>query len=165
MAVPLLAGAVVGVALGRINRVSWDQSTGSVVSRMDLLGGLFLVLCMGFALPRDRIVGQWVEDAHTASAIGLALSVRSIAGRIRSLLRGIRNALRVAWLLRQRQRWDSADVVITGTDHNRAGGLVLAAMVGDRVNLGQPSPLPKHATQNQVVRHVCLVRSPELEFE
>ncbi len=102
MAVALLIGTVIGIALGRINRVSWDQSTGSVVSQMDLLGAAMLVVYVGFALSRNRIVGTWVDDAHTVTAIGLALSAGTIAGRILYLLRGVRNALRVAGLLRDR---------------------------------------------------------------
>ena len=102
MAVALLIGTVIGIALGRINRVSWDQSTGGVVSQMDLLGVAMLVIYIGFALSRNRIVGTWVDDAHTVSAIGLALNAGTIAGRILYLLRGIRNAFRVAGLLPDR---------------------------------------------------------------
>ena len=84
------------------DRVSWDQSTGSVVSRMDMLGAAMLVVSIGFALSRNRIVGTWVDDGHTVRAIGLTLSAGTIAGRILYPLRAIRNAFRVAGLLRNR---------------------------------------------------------------
>ena len=95
----LVVGAVIGVLLGRINRVSWDRSTGTVVTEMDLLGGMLLVIYLGFTFSRGRIIGAWIDDAHTASAIALALGAGSISGRILYLLRGIRNTLTVARLL------------------------------------------------------------------
>ena len=48
---------------------------------MDLLGGVLLVLYLVFAFSRGRIVGTWIDDAHTASAVALALGAGSISGR------------------------------------------------------------------------------------
>lgn len=95
----LIVGAIVGVLLGRINRVSWDESSGSVVTQMDLFGAVLLVLYLVFAFSRGRVVGTWIDDAHTVSAVALALGAGSISGHVLHLLRGIRNTLVVAGIL------------------------------------------------------------------
>ncbi|HEV2527064.1 MAG TPA: hypothetical protein VGT61_01220 [Thermomicrobiales bacterium] len=98
MGIGLAAGAVVGIALGRMNRVRWDQATGSVVSQMDMVGVSLLLVYLAFTFSRSRIAAAWVDDAHAAAGVALALGAGSIAGRVLYLLRGISNALEVAGL-------------------------------------------------------------------
>lgn len=72
------------------------------------------MLYTGFAVVRNRVVAQWVDDAHTVSAIDLALGAGSIIGRVLFLLHGVRNALRVAILLPARTTGLSSTSVAEG---------------------------------------------------
>ncbi len=98
MALGLVVGAGIGVLLGRINRGWWDQATGTVVSQMDVLGVVLLLVYLIFTFSRSRIADAWVDDAHAAAGVALALGAGAIAGRILYLLRGIGNAFEVAGL-------------------------------------------------------------------
>jgi hypothetical protein len=99
---PLLAllflalGIGIGALVSRTSRLDWDAATGTIVSQIDLLGGVILALYLLFALAKGRLIGLWVADAQQVSILGLDLTAGVMVGRVVFTGGGIRALLRAA---------------------------------------------------------------------
>jgi hypothetical protein len=91
----LAIGTVIGLLLGRMYRLSWDEIETKVIARIDWLGGIILVLYILFAIFRNRLFGQWVTGA-ALGAFTLSLTAGTMLGRVVSTSSGIRRVL-AAW--------------------------------------------------------------------
>jgi hypothetical protein len=88
-AVPLLyilLSIVLGYILGRfffvrMHRFDWDEENSKVISKMDWIGGIVLLLYIGFAVSRKWILGHWVQESFLAE-IGLSLTAGTLIGRL-----------------------------------------------------------------------------------
>lgn len=89
----LVTGAFIGIITSRMFHLSWDKDARKVVSRLDMFGGVVLVLYILFEVFRDRIVGLLIHGPEVAAAsftvlagvmIGRVLGTR---GRIRTILK------------------------------------------------------------------------------
>lgn len=91
--VPVLAcfagGAVAGVVVSRMFALSWDESSGTVVGRIDVIGAVILVAYLLLSIFRSTIVGLWF-DAAVAGVAGLALLSGLMFGQVAGTRRGIR---------------------------------------------------------------------------
>lgn len=91
-----LLGILIGLGLGfisaRMFHLSWDQDAKKIVSRLDLFGGVILVLYILFAVFRSRIIGHFI---HGPAVGGVSISIVTgimigrffgTRGRIRKIL-------------------------------------------------------------------------------
>ncbi len=92
----LVAGGIIGRLAGRSSLLSWDTETSTVVSRMDLLGGIVLLLYLGFVFGKGRIVGHWIHDAHLVAAIGFGLTAGAMLSRVAGTVSQVRELLHQA---------------------------------------------------------------------
>jgi hypothetical protein len=97
----LVAGGVIGRLAGRSSLLSWDTDTSTIVSRMDLLGGIILLLYLGFVFGKGRIVGHWIHDAHLVAAIGFGLTAGAMITRVAGTVSQIRELFRQAGFIAQ----------------------------------------------------------------
>lgn len=86
-------GIAIGLLVGRMYRLSWDDETNTVIGRIDLLGAALLVLYLIFSLLRDRLIGSWTDRAETISAVALCVTAGGMLGRVIFMLRGVRRIL------------------------------------------------------------------------
>ena len=91
-----ILGIVIGMLLGfvsaRMFHLSWDHDAKKIVSRLDLFGGVILVLYIIFAIFRSRLIGYFIHGPAvggvsisivTGIMIGRVIGTR---GRIRQIL-------------------------------------------------------------------------------
>ncbi len=93
----LWLGIGVGLVISRMFRLSWDEESSTVISRIDWLGGAILAAYVLFALFRNRLFSHWVSGPALA-AFTLSLVAGTMLGRVFGTVRGIRRILR-AWRL------------------------------------------------------------------
>lgn len=92
----LAAGLPIGAVLARLKVLSWNPSERVVVGTIDAVGLVILIAYLVFILARNRIIGEWVEDAPTVGAVGLAVIAGVMVGRVVATVRGIRRVLAAA---------------------------------------------------------------------
>ena len=95
--VSLGIGGVLGLVMSRMFRLSWDEASSTVISRIDWLGGAILAAYILFALFRNRLFGFWVSGPALA-AFTLSIVAGTMLGRVFGTVRDVRRILR-AWRL------------------------------------------------------------------
>lgn len=88
-AVPLLyilISLVLGFFLGRfvfirMHRYQWDEEISKVTATMDWIGGIVLLLYIGFVISRNWILSHWVQETYLAD-IGLCVTAGTLMGRL-----------------------------------------------------------------------------------
>ena len=95
---PVLAcmavGLVVGVAASRMFHLSWDAVSKRVIGRLDVVGGVILVLYVLFSVFRTRIIGFWF-DGPVVGVAGLAALAGVMAGQVIGTGHGVRRVYRI----------------------------------------------------------------------
>lgn len=93
--VAILLGFLVGLLVGRMNHYSWDAEAAKVIGRIDLLGGIILLLYIIFELSRDWLFGHWLAGG-TLATFTIALTTGAMLGRVVAMSHGIRRLLQSA---------------------------------------------------------------------
>jgi len=94
-----LIGILLGFVVNRIYRISWDEQTRKVVSRIDWIGLIILTLYILFLFGRDRFFGHWIQTASLAT-FGLSISTGIMLFRVLGSSRGIRETLKAVGVLK-----------------------------------------------------------------
>lgn len=95
----LVGGIAVGLVVSRMFRLGWDEVSGRVVGRIDVVGVVILVLYVAFSIFRSRLVGLWV-DVPVAGVASLAVLAGVMAGQAVGTRNGV---IRVFRILRGQQ--------------------------------------------------------------
>lgn len=81
----VLLGLIVGISIGalftRIYKISWDNKGGNVIQRMDIFGGVLIILYIAFDLSREHLVELFIHGGSVAS-VSLALLAGALFGRV-----------------------------------------------------------------------------------
>ena len=88
----VVGGALVGVLASRMFAMSWDTVSSSVVGKLDVIGGVILVLYILFSIFRSRLLGLWIE-APVLGVASLAALAGVMAGQVVGTGRGVRRVL------------------------------------------------------------------------
>ena len=74
-------GIILGVALSRIQNISWDNNRKQIIKNFDLFGELLLFFLVLFNIFKNDIVHEFIHLNHI-SAIVYALNAGLMLGRI-----------------------------------------------------------------------------------
>ena len=91
----LVLGFAIGVVLSRTYTLSYDEEAQHVAGRIDWVGGVILLLYIGFSIFRGRIFTPLVDASQLAGFL-LAVSAGTMLGRLVGTGRGVWRVLR-AW--------------------------------------------------------------------
>ena len=91
----ILLGFLVGLAVGRMNHLSWDTEAAKVIGRIDLVGGIIVILYLAFELSRNWLFGHWLAGP-ALTTFTLALTTGVMLGRVVAMSHGIRRLLQSA---------------------------------------------------------------------
>ena len=91
----LILGFAIGVVLSRTYTLSYDEEAQGVVGRIDWVGGVILLLYIGFSIFRGQIFTPLVDASQLAGFL-LAVSAGTMLGRLVGTSRGVWRVLR-AW--------------------------------------------------------------------
>lgn len=77
----LVLGTTAGVFTARMYLFSWDHDAKKVISRLDILGGIILVVYILASIFRSKIIGRFVSPNYVT---GMSLSVATglMIGRV-----------------------------------------------------------------------------------
>lgn len=81
VALGLIAGISVGILLSRMYEISWDHGGQRATYRIDIIGGIVLVLYVLFSFFRSNLVGFFVQGQSVA-AISMAVLAGGMFGRV-----------------------------------------------------------------------------------
>jgi hypothetical protein len=76
----LVIGIAAGVLLSRMFNVSWDKDAEKVVSRIDVYGGILLVVYIIFELSGEDLIRHWFNGSEVLTLI-LSLAGGAVLGR------------------------------------------------------------------------------------
>ncbi|MEO6020741.1 MAG: hypothetical protein ABIP45_10890 [Knoellia sp.] len=93
----LAIGLTVGLVASRTYAMRWDEESGTVVGRIDLIGGVVLLGYILISLFRSRLVGIWLPGT-VASVAGLAVVAGVMGGQVIGTGHGIGRILEVVGL-------------------------------------------------------------------
>ena len=68
----VIAGILLGIVTARMFHLSWNQDAKKIVSRLDMFGGVILVLYIIFAIFRGKIIGHFI---HGSAVGGVSISI------------------------------------------------------------------------------------------
>ncbi|MDH4198787.1 MAG: hypothetical protein OEV66_00250 [Spirochaetia bacterium] len=88
----LCAGTIIGLVAGRMFKMSWDEETEKVVSRLDRIGVIFLVLYIAIEIGRKWVFGYWMHGAKL-NAFGLIFLGGLLLGRLLTMMKNIKKVL------------------------------------------------------------------------
>ncbi len=89
----VVLGIAVGLVAGRMFSIEWHEEQKVVVGRLDLIGGIVLVLYILFSIARHSIFEHWFTGAKL-SAFTLCFVDGAMLGRITSMRFHIKKVLR-----------------------------------------------------------------------
>lgn len=89
----ILIGLGIGTLVSRMYRLSWDEDTSQVISRIDWIGGVILACYLTFVFTRTHYLSYWI---HGAPLMGLifSLTAGTMLGRVLSTEHGIKKILK-----------------------------------------------------------------------
>lgn len=90
----LAVGLLVGVVASRMYAMSWDEGSGTVVGRIDVIGAVVLFGYILVSVFRSQLVGTWLPSTVAAVA-GLAVLAGIMAGQAVGTGGGVLRILRV----------------------------------------------------------------------
>lgn len=93
-AIGLVVGAALGAAASRAFRLDWSTVSGTVVGRVDVIGGVVLLAYVALSVFRGPLVRLWV-DAPVAGVTSLAVLAGIMAGQAMGTTHGVARVLRV----------------------------------------------------------------------
>ncbi|MGI4885437.1 MAG: hypothetical protein ACRYFR_10815 [Janthinobacterium lividum] len=74
-------GLGLGLLVGRMAKVTWQEDAAQVVAKMDKLGGLILGLYLVVSLARWWVLGHWFAG-HELTAVALSFTGGIMLGRL-----------------------------------------------------------------------------------
>lgn len=77
----IIIGLIAGIISSRMYKIAWDKDESKVVGKIDIYGGVVLVLFIVFELNRSHIAGLFASS-ESIGAIGLVLITATLFGRI-----------------------------------------------------------------------------------
>ncbi|MEO5950595.1 MAG: hypothetical protein ABIQ04_04060 [Candidatus Saccharimonadales bacterium] len=77
----ILIGLTAGIISARMYKISWSEDESKVIGRIDIYGGIVLVLFVVFELNRTRIA-EIFSSGDSIGSIGLVLITSALFGRI-----------------------------------------------------------------------------------
>lgn len=96
---PLLAflscsgGIVIGLGVGRVYSITWNEQAGKVIGKMDALGAVILIAYVVFAFFRKDILAHWLKG-HQLTGFIIWLYAGLILGRFITLRRMVIKVLK-----------------------------------------------------------------------
>ncbi|MGZ7158908.1 MAG: hypothetical protein ACXVHR_00350 [Methanobacterium sp.] len=93
----ILLGLGIGIIIGRIYRLSWDEETSNVIGQVDKIGAIILVLYLIFIFTRAYFLGYWIHGAPLFALI-LSLTAGTMFGRVMSTRHGVKKILNALML-------------------------------------------------------------------
>lgn len=86
-------GLLIGLVVGRVYNVSWNEDAGKVMGKMDALGVAILIAYVAFAFFRKEILAHWLTG-HQLSGFIIWLYTGLISGRFITLRRMVIKVLK-----------------------------------------------------------------------
>jgi hypothetical protein len=86
-------GILVGLIVGRANRIIWHEEDGKAIAKMDAFGIMILVAYIVFAIFRKQIFGHWLAG-HELSGFIIWFSSGIMLGRLLTLRKMVIKVLR-----------------------------------------------------------------------
>lgn len=77
----LISGLLLGLAIGRVLKIVWNETNDKVIAKLDMAGIAILAIYTVFALLRERIFSQ-ILTGENLSLFLLWFSIGIIAGRM-----------------------------------------------------------------------------------
>jgi hypothetical protein len=74
-------GILLGIVTARMFHLSWNKDVKKIVSRLDMMGGVILVLYIIFAVFRGRIIGHFIHGS-AVGGVSVALVTGIMLGRV-----------------------------------------------------------------------------------
>lgn len=75
------AGLGIGILFSRMTKIEWDKDHEKAIGRMDIYGGVILVLFILFEIFRSQLVGLFAEGAAIGT-LSLLLLTSTMYGRV-----------------------------------------------------------------------------------
>ncbi len=94
----ILIGLGVGTLATRMYRLSWDEDTSHVISRIDWIGGIILICYLTFVFTRTYYLSYWVQGAPLMGII-FSITAGTMLGRVLGTRRGIKKVLKTWHIL------------------------------------------------------------------
>jgi len=94
----ILIGLGVGTLATRMYRLSWDENTSHVISRIDWIGGIILICYLIFVFTRTYYLSYWVQGAPLMGII-FSITAGTMLGRVLGTRRGIKKVLKTWHIL------------------------------------------------------------------
>jgi len=94
----ILIGLGVGTLATRMYRLSWDENTSHVISRIDWIGGIILIYYLIFVFTRTYYLSYWVQGAPLMGII-FSITAGTMLGRVLGTRRGIKKVLKTWHIL------------------------------------------------------------------
>lgn len=94
----ILIGLGVGTLATRMYRLSWDEDTSHVISRIDWIGGIILICYLTFVFTRTYYLSYWVQGAPLMGII-FSITAGTMLGRVLGTRRGINKVLKTWHIL------------------------------------------------------------------
>ncbi len=94
----ILIGLGVGILATRMYRLSWDEDTSHVISRIDWIGGIILISYLIFVFTRTHYLSYWVQGAPLMGII-FSITAGTMLGRVLGTERGIKKVLKTWHIL------------------------------------------------------------------
>ena len=99
----ILAGVVPGIIIGiiasRMHTISWDEEKKTVVSQMDLVGGLVLLGYLLYTFFGDELVEMGIHNAATAGLIVTSMAITVTILRMKLTFHNVEEVLRSAGMI------------------------------------------------------------------
>ncbi|MGB9937215.1 MAG: hypothetical protein ACPK7O_05795 [Methanobacterium sp.] len=77
----ILIGLGVGIISSRTYRLSWDNDTNNVISRMDTIGVVILALYLIFIFTRVDLLERWIHG-NPLFAVVISITAGTMMGRL-----------------------------------------------------------------------------------
>ncbi len=94
----ILIGLGVGILATRMYRLSWDEDTSHVISRIDWIGGIILICYLIFVFTRTYYLSYWVQGTPLMGII-FSITAGTMLGRVLGTRRGIQKVLKTWHIL------------------------------------------------------------------
>ena len=94
----ILIGLGVGTLATRMYRLSWDEDTSHVISRIDWIGGIILICYLTFVFTRTYYLSYWVQGTPLMGII-FSITAGTMLGRVLGTRRGINKVLKTWHIL------------------------------------------------------------------
>lgn len=75
------AGLAIGMLFSRMTKIEWDKDHEKAIGRMDIYGGVILVLFILFEIFRSQLVGLFADGAAIGT-LSLLLLTNTMYGRV-----------------------------------------------------------------------------------